>query len=485
MLIPFRLAFKGYDGRVKIVTVDAVDLVKVQKKHETQPCEQCHSHGDMTGKRDVLKIDTSSVAAGDVAVSLGLCACLVNSAHVDGALPLKHDALVCYNVDTLTVAKQSMWRAATMKQLANEENTQLQRSILAKVVVSLAMNSAISMTEGLWRSRCRQGSLSVSKASTRKCSVISYCMGSSRYSSTLMGARTNNEICSDICSDDTIADVAPLLFGQSKSLSQFNIFEAPERREYYVIDVNQLFVVAASALEESNTVILPSLQRLTAHYQRLIIHLTEATEMNWETATDGCHSFTPSDASLVSSKLADSLELLQLEAKYSEHLSTLVRNECVINYYNLHHRTYSKFMHHQKQTWGWIYLRTLRLSYAFCIVIQEIGTLPIPQKYRPFLGPVLQFICCYGGQMELRSTTAERMLELEMRSNRVGMPLYHKDVPAYRKELDAVADAVAEGCAKPERIISCLASPDDVLITIPEVLNKPQKLFTEVSCIAR
>ncbi|RNF08540.1 hypothetical protein TraAM80_02777 [Trypanosoma rangeli] len=353
-----------------------------------------------------------------------------------------------------------------MKRLANNENGEVQRRILAKVMVALPIHTVMS----------RQNDAGDAKKPDIPPS----------------GGPTDDMYLYTAMNEDAV-DVNPFLRTvRSLSLAPpttVRVAEpflvAPLQRIYYAVDTRQMYFIAATALKESNEKLLPALQRLREQYRALKQVLMNSASPHCDSAHTRPLVYSSGQSTRATAQVLDALKLLQLEAKYSDLLATLHRNECAIIHYNLHVEPYGEFLKKSKAIWGPLYLRTLRLAYAFCVLVLELGELPIPPRYHPFIGPVLQLVGCHGGQKELRSRIEEYLLELEERAKRVLMPLLLRKVSAERMgELDTAAEAVASGRCLATQIMTSLAVPEDVLATRPNPLKLPMVSFTDVPSIA-
>ncbi|ORC87574.1 uncharacterized protein TM35_000211800 [Trypanosoma theileri] len=491
MLFPIRLYFDSHSGRMRVVTVDGLTLSGISQSSRqgntpsaTHQGTVSNSNKSNVGDNKVthmishvdnthMKEDTNLVSS-----SFDLHTFLSSTNDILGEPPRRYEVLVAYSIDTAAIVRQSQWRAAMMKQLANEESVEVHRCILARVIVALSIHTVVSTG----------GEEEEVKNKTRSPSEVPEGEG---------GGKEEEEKRRSQATSISLS-ISPSLLHQEnerqqqqqqqyeKPLQLMNhekILAAPTQRNHYVLDVQQLYFVAASALMENNETILPSLQRLRVQYHRLAAELIRNSEGHQpgDFTYPSSLPFTQTDVDCIMEQLSNVISLLQLETTYGEQLAALHRNECAVLHYNCHVSPYREFLRAEQALWAPLYLRTLRLAHTFCVLLAQLGTLPIPPRYRPFLGPVLQLLNCHGGQKELRLCIDECLLELEERGKRVRMPLLQREVQANAQmELDTAAAAVEAGYCSPEQIITCLAVPEDVVGTEPELLTMPTMLFVDV-----
>lgn len=487
-LLPLRLCVADTGLPPRVVMTDAASVVSVRKKGSiaTIPSSVFTNHKghgyDTSGKR-------AAAAKEGIVPPLNLCKYLA-AADVSGRALCASEHLTNYSVELQIVIKQSAWRSTTLKQLANEEYDHLKRKILAKVFVMLAMSNAMIEHERRRESVSYVTAQTLSGDATVDATPTLLSMPRTKrvavHSLALPPVTSYPGSVEDSNLEFSLSDFVLPLTCAYEYTTQVDVYAAPAHRDHYVVDAKHLFCVAATALEETNNSILPALARLATEYRCQYSRLARMAEEDVCKATVSCSSgFSLDDSKRASAHLSGALELLKLESDYSKLLVTLLRNESTIIYYNLHHLPHYRFIQQRKLLWGHLYLRTLRLAYAFCVLVQELGLFPIPPKYRPFLRPVLLLLEYHGGQEELRSRAEETLLELEMRANELGAMLCRKEVTThYMPELDAAATVVAEGEYSVSRFISCLASPDDVLSPVLLPVDLPQQLFSDVPSIA-
>nr|CCC91247.1 unnamed protein product [Trypanosoma congolense IL3000] len=488
LLLPLRLSVISPASKPRVFVVDAVSVAGAMIQTEKDDMWTAGTASTFVkeiavdgsyGNLDVLRRRTLS--------SLGLSECFTATPVIGGAQIL--ETLVSYSVDINHIVKQSTWRAATAKQLANEEYNHLQRRLLAKVFVSLTMSNAVASCKNrnaASRHTPRGSGCHQANINTLDPSCSSQGVRVALHSMTLPKMPTLPGLQDETNLELSLQDFIIPLTCATKATSRVEIWAAPPERDQYVVDMKNLFCTATAALEETNNVILPELRRISTDYRRVCSrHMRTGEDGVGGTTLPSSLGFTFADSERATAQISDALELLKLEEEYGKLLTTLLRNECTIIYYNLHHLPHDRFMQQRKQLWGFIHLRTLRLAYAFCIVVEELGLSPIPKKYRPFLRPVLQVLSYHGGQEELRSRMKETILELEMRASELGAMLTRKEAASnYLAELDAAAAVVAEGEYTASRFISSLASPNDVLYPLLLPVELPKVLFADVPSVA-
>ncbi|EKF38764.1 hypothetical protein MOQ_001026 [Trypanosoma cruzi marinkellei] len=466
-LLPLRLVFNVHGALERGILVDAVSLIPTRSLvRQRGSNNSAKSHRKPSGHGRNCLSDVGGSEEDGVEV-FDLRERLLKAGDFVGEPPRPYEALVGYVMDVRAIVQQSEWRSLTMKRLANEEGVEVRRRILAKVVVTLSIHAVMSGQNAV--------------GCTTKPEIIP-------------SARVKDDgmYVSASGNTDTV-DVKPFVRpvksllppSTTKMPNHEFLLVAPMRRAYYAVDTRQMYFIAASALKETNETLLPFLQSLRLQYRDLSQQLMESASSNDDFLRARPLAFSFSESEKVMTQISDVIKLFQLEAKYSEIRATIHRNECAITHYNLHVESYCEFLRKNKETWGALYLRTLRLAYTFCVLVLELGILPIPPKYHPFLGPVLQLVGCHGGQKELRFRIDDYLLELEERAKRVLMPLLLRKISAEdMAELDAAAAAVESGRCVATQIMTSLAVPEDVLAVEPKPVTMPLVLFSDVPSIA-
>ncbi|RNF27385.1 uncharacterized protein Tco025E_00384 [Trypanosoma conorhini] len=466
-LLPLQLVYSVHGALERVVLADAVSLVP--SRCLTRQRGGTHSP-DNCGKTLFHPCENPLGAAGRSAEGgaevFDLHERLLSGGAFVGDPPRPYESLVGYVVDAGAIARQSKWRSLTLKRLANEENGEVRRRILAKVMVTLPTRTVVSGQD-------EAGDTEKPDAppldGTRDDVYLLTTMSADAMD---VNPFLRTVRCLSLPSPSTMQDEEPVLV-------------APLRRTYYAVDTRHMYFIAATALKETNERLLPALQKLRAEYRALTRALMQSESPQCDSARSRPFAFSPAQSTRATEQVCDALKLLRLEAEYSGLLATLHRNECAIIHYNLHVEPYGEFLKKSKTLWGPLYLRTLRLAYAFCVLVLGLGGLPIPPRYHPFLGPVLQLVGCHGGQKELRFRIEEYLLELEERAKRVLMPLLLRKVSAERlAELDAAAEAVASGRCLATQIMTSLAVPEDVLETRPKPVELPLASFTDTPSVA-
>ncbi|PBJ73990.1 hypothetical protein BCY84_13439 [Trypanosoma cruzi cruzi] len=465
-LLPLRLVFNVHGALERDILADAVSLISTRSlvlQHGSNNSAKSHRKPSRHGRNclsDAGGIEEVEVEAFDLRERL------LKAGGFVGEPPRPYEALVGFAMDVRAILRQSEWRSLAMRRLAKEEGVEVKRRILAKVVVTLSIHAVMSGQNAL--------------GYTKKPELIQ----SIRVKDDGMyGSTSGNTDTVDV--NRFVRPVKSLLLSSPKKMPNHEfLLVAPMQRAYYAVDTRQMYFIAASALKETNETLLPSLQSLRLQYRDLSQKLMESASSSGGFLNTRPFAFSFSESEKVTSQISDVIKLFQLEAKYSEILVTMHRNECAITHYNLHVESYCEFLRKNKETWGTLYLRTLRLAYAFCVLVLELGGLPIPPKYHPFLGPVLQLVGCHGGQKELRFRIEDYLLELEERAKRVLMPLLLRKVSAeHMAELDAAAAAVESGRCVATQIMTSLAVPEDVLAVEPKPVTMPLVLFSDVPSI--
>lgn len=450
-LLPLRLYFDMHGVRKRFIIADVVSLMPARQSF----LQQQQRSSDVNECVDDIKTNRSSCCytAKDATINKKDCVAefsiherlLAAKGNVIGEIPHDYENFIGYVVDVHAIVQQSEWRALWMKRLANEEDAEVRRRILARVLVALSIHAVLSAQD-----------------QANDVGVI------------------HHDITTTECESPMKWSMSFLQEGRSESF-----FVAPLRRVYYPIDTRMLYLVAVSALRETNEIILPALKDMRTRYRNLADKLRTSAEPFDGSLRQPPFCFSNAKANEAIKQLLDVVELLRLEVTYSKLLAAMHRNECAIVHYNLHLEPYSAFLAENKRFWSALYLNTLRLAYIFCIMVKGLGIMPIPPKYRPFLRPVLQFVRCAGGQKELRFRIEEYLLDLEERAKRVLMPLVFRKLSArHIAELDTAADAVAEGICEASQIITALALPEDVLELEPKSVMMPKMLFVNVPSIA-
>lgn len=281
-------------------------------------------------------------------------------------------------------------------------------------------------------------------------------------------------------------------------------------RVYYVFDMHNLYITAALAADQTNTVLVPRLQLLSAQYRTVVDDLRavgvrdksrrNSTEVTGPSDRRGSGelklTMIPSDSTWSRSSgrspkrpkvgLATALrqwsalqKVLDVEMSYALCLNTVCSNELSIVTFNAHVDDYNAYQSCQSTLWGPMYCSGLRLAYALCLYLEGRPFHTIPEKLVAFFHPISQFSGCSGGYREMKANLKDIKISIAERCRRVAVAVETMSLDDAEKLLEAATDTL-NYCSNVSDIVSCQATEADVLTTTLSSVGLPAQLFKDL-----
>ncbi|KAK7201228.1 hypothetical protein NESM_000184400 [Novymonas esmeraldas] len=249
-----------------------------------------------------------------------------------------------------------------------------------------------------------------------------------------------------------------------------------ETRARYPLDMRNLYLMSALAVEDVDARVVPQLREAVAQY-------TEAMRAATLAASEP-HALVAPLAAVVKPIASLPLALQQrvhldrlcaAEHRFSGLLSTLWGLEQSVRAFNHHVASFNAFTAADQHRWGPLYRTSLKVAYFVCEELAEKGMEHLSTELLPFVSVVASFAGCRGGHRELLSKLDAVMLELTERAKRVQLPL--ESLSWQHKRSQVLAEAVAAAQVATRRaaaVVSCLTTEADAVSAPLAALAMPE-----------
>lgn len=296
---------------------------------------------------------------------------------------------------------------------------------------------------------------------------------------------------------------------------------APGPRVYYIFDMQNLYITASLASDQSNYFYFPRSEQLREQYHAHLASLLKdlrggATRSPGDalrgSITDGNFNSRSPNASRTSRRpsltsvetripanneivavdkprlgLATALKqwsniqkMLDAEYSFSMCMNSIHTNEVSIINFNAHVNRYNAYRARESLVWGPIYRNGLRLAYALCLYLQVRPFDKMPEKLVAFLHPLAQFSGCAGGYREMKANLKEVKISITERCRRAAVAVEIMTIDDAERLLEAAMNASERCSGNATDIVSCEATEADVLTTSLRPVSLPEKTFADI-----
>ncbi|GET89469.1 hypothetical protein, conserved [Leishmania tarentolae] len=243
-----------------------------------------------------------------------------------------------------------------------------------------------------------------------------------------------------------------------------------EARARYPLDMRNLYLVSALAVEDIDTRVVPQLREARAQYAEARKAATDAVTLASAPRNQAVSNVSQMTFSRPAASLPLALQqrvhldrLCHIEQRFFSLLLTLWNSEQSVLAFNHHVTRFNAFTAAEQRCWGPLYRSSLKVAYFVCEELVEKGMENVSAELLPFVSIVAAFAGCGGGHRELLSKLKTVMLELTERAKKVQVPL--ESLSWQRKRSQVLEEAIQASKIAPRRagaVVSCLTTEADV-----------------------
>ncbi|CAJ1989694.1 hypothetical protein conserved [Leishmania donovani] len=244
-----------------------------------------------------------------------------------------------------------------------------------------------------------------------------------------------------------------------------------EARARYPLDMRNLYLLSALAVEDVDARIVPQLREARVQYADALRAAADAATL----VSAPFNPSVPNVSSMAFSRPTASLplalqqrvhldRLFQIEQRFFSFLWTLWNSEQSVFAFNQHVAPFNAFTAAEQRCWGPLYRSSLKVAYFVCEELAEKGMENVSAELLPFVSIVAAFAGCRGGHRELLSKLKTIMLELTERAKKVQVPL--ESLSWQGKRSQVLEEAIAASKVASRRagaVVSCLTTEADVV----------------------